>query len=46
MHSMRKNGDINGTERESSLKHNVRLNNKHQTKENASGQTAAQVKSD
>ncbi len=39
-------GDINWTERESSLKHHVRSNVKHQTKETAPGQTAAQEKSE
>ncbi len=43
---MRKDGDNNWTERESSLKHNVRSNVKHKTKENAPSQTAAQVKSE
>ncbi len=42
---MRKDGDINWTERESSLKHHVRSNVKHKTKENAPGQTEVQVKS-
>ncbi len=46
MHSLRKDGDIIWTERESSLKHHVRSNVKHKTKENAPGQTAAQVKSE
>ncbi len=40
-----KDGDMTSTERESSLKHHVRSNVKHQTKENAPGQSAAQVKS-
>ncbi len=39
-------GYMTWTERESSLKDHVRLNVKHQTKENAPGQTAAQVKSE
>ncbi len=33
MHSLRKDGDINWTERESSLKHHVYSNVKHKTKE-------------
>ncbi len=41
-----KDGDMTWTERESSLKHHVRSNVKHQTKENAPGQSAAQVKSE
>ncbi len=45
-HSLRKGGDINWTERESSLKNRVRLNVKHKTKEYAPGQTAAQLKSE
>ncbi len=45
-HSMRKDGDINWTEHQSSLKHHVRSNVKHKTKETAPGQTAAQVKSE
>ncbi len=44
--SMRKDGDIDWTERKSSLKHYVRSNVKHKTKEKAPGQTAAQVKSE
>ncbi len=46
MHSTRKDGDINGTERESSIKDHRWSNVKHQTKENAPSQTAAQVKSE
>ncbi len=42
----RTDGDINWTEHESSLKHHVHSNVKHKTKENAPGQTAAQVKSE
>ncbi len=41
-----KDGDMTSTERESSLKDHVRSNVKHQTKENAPGQSAAQVKSE
>ncbi len=44
-HTLRKDGNINWTERESSLQHHVRSNVKHK-KENAPGQTAAQVKSE
>ncbi len=36
---MIKDGDINWTERESSLKLDVRSSRKHKTKENAPGQT-------
>ncbi len=35
---------VNWKERKSSLKHHVRSNDKHETKKNAPGQTAAQVK--
>ncbi len=35
---MRQDGDINWSERESSLQHHVRSNVKHKTKENAPGQ--------
>ncbi len=45
MHGMRKDGDINWTEFESSLKHHVHSNVKHKTKEIPPDQTAAQVKS-
>ncbi len=45
MHSMRKDGDINWTERESSLKHH-RSNVKHKTEEISPDQTATQLKSE
>ncbi len=40
---MTTDGDINRTERESSLKHHVRSNVEHKTKENAPDQTTAQL---
>ncbi len=43
---MRKDGDINWTEFESSLKYHVHSTIKHKTKENAPDQTVAQVNSE